>query len=255
MKRMLLYLQKAAPAILTGIAGIGVIATAILSAKATIKVNRLLDEAEDRKGESLTKTEKLKIAAPAYIPVIALGGLTIAVICEINILNKRQQIALASAYVIAKERFQKYRNKVKDIYGEEAHRKIMDELTVENCADTDIIAVGFASNSSLDFQTEEKTYIFHDVFSDRYFESTFSKVLQAEYHLNRNFALSAKISLNDFYNFLGLERTDYGQFVGWSMDTGILWIDFNHHKTVLENGTPCYNIEFLFEPDESFADW
>ena len=43
MKRMLLYLQKAAPAILTGIAGIGVIATSILSAKATIKANRLLD--------------------------------------------------------------------------------------------------------------------------------------------------------------------------------------------------------------------
>ena len=65
MKRMLLYLQKAAPAILTGIAGIGVVATAILSAKATAKANRLLDEAEHRKGESLTKTEKLKIVFPS----------------------------------------------------------------------------------------------------------------------------------------------------------------------------------------------
>lgn len=48
--------------------------------------------------------------------------------------------------------------------------------------------------------------LFYDGYSQRYFESKISQVLQAEYHLNRNFAIGADVTLNDFYLFLGIDR-------------------------------------------------
>lgn len=255
MNKLAGYLKRAAPTILSVLTAGSVLATAVLSSKAALKAERLLAEAAEKKGEKLSKTETIRTAAPVYIPTVTVGVAAIALVFGANTLNKRQQIALAGAYTLARDRFVKYRDKVKDIYGEEVHRRIVDELAVEQCRETSIEAPGLASNSCLDFHGDEELYIFHDSFSDRNFESTFSRVLQAEYHLNRNFTLGGSVSLNDYFDFLGLARTDYGDVVGWSMATGYSWIDFHHRRMNLDDGTPCFVIEVQFEPEEGFADW
>ena len=85
------------------------------------------------------------------------------------------------------------------------------------------------------------------------FESTIEKVIQAEYHLNRNFMFAGVIPLNDFYEFLGLEKTELGDAVGWSSCNGdIYWIDFNHHRLTLDDGMEIYVIDMVFEPT---AEW
>ena len=126
----------------------------------------------------------------------------------------------------------------------------------EKCKEVSISSPSFISNSSLDFgegMEPEITRTFYDSFSQRYFESTIEKVIQAEYHLNRNFMFAGVIPLNDFYEFLGLERTDFGDKVGWSSVNGdIYWIDFNHHRLTLEDGMEIYIIDMVFEPT---ADW
>ena len=94
---------------------------------------------------------------------------------------------------------------------------------------------------------------FYDAFSQRHFESTISKVIQAEYHLNRNFMFNGVISLNDFYEFLGLEKIKIGDDLGWSNCNGdIYWIDFNHHRIDLDDGMEIFVIDMVFEPT---ADW
>ena len=248
-------LKYTLPTILSLAAGIGVVATAILASKAGVKAHQKLEAETENKGEKLTKLETIKTVAPVYIPTVLAGAITVACVVESNCLNRSQQAALASAYALGREKFQKYKNKVKDIYGEVAHQKIIDELAVESCRYVKITAPCFANNSCLDINDDEKRHIFHDVYSDRRCETTFSKVLQAEYHLNRNYTLGANVSLNDFYDFLGLKRTDYGDAVGWTMESGYLWIDFNHRKLLLDDGTPIYAIEVQYEPEQGFADW
>ena len=256
MNKLILYLKRAAPTILTVAASGGIVASVVFAVRDTPKAMRLLDEAEREKGRKLTKAEAVVTAAPVYIPTVVTGASAIACVVGANILNKRQQAALAGAYALIGNSYKKYRNKVREIYGEEAHRRIIEELSVETCEDRNIEAPTFVTSASLDFRDEnEETHIFHDVFSDRYFETTVSKVLQAEYHLNRNFTMGANVSLNDFYDFLGLKRTDFGDAVGWSMETGLSWIDFDHRKTTLKDGTVCYAIIMVFEPDTGFADW
>ena len=114
--------------ILTCLAAIGVIGTTILTVKGTKKASDRLIEARIEKGDELTKIETVKVAAPAYIPTIIMGVSTIICIFGIDVLNQRQQAALASAYALADRSYREYSNKVKDLYGEDVDRQIKDGI-------------------------------------------------------------------------------------------------------------------------------
>ena len=62
-------------------------------------------------------------------------------------------------------------------------------------------------------------------------------------------------ALNEFYEFLGLEKTDYGELLGWApLDEGMYWIEFNHRKLIMEDGLQCYILEMPFDPREEYLD-
>lgn len=81
----------------------------------------------------MTKLETIKIAGPVYIPPILLGASTITCVLGANVLNKRTQAALVSAYGLLAESYKEYRNKVIDIYGEEADKKVKEEIAKDHC--------------------------------------------------------------------------------------------------------------------------
>lgn len=137
------FLKRNSSTILTTIGAIGVVATAVIAVKDTPKALRILDEAEQEKGEELTVKEKIVTAGPVYIPAIAVGISTIACIFGANTLNKRNQAALMSAYALLDQSYKDYKRKVSDIYGEDADKKIIEEVAKEeleprdNTDDTD----------------------------------------------------------------------------------------------------------------------
>lgn len=232
-------------------------ATTITSIKATPKAIALLEDAKEEKGEELTTLEKVKIAGPTYIPTILLGASTIACIFGANTLNKRSQASLISAYALLNNSYKEYKAKVKEIYGEEAHNNIVNSIAVEKAKDISIHAEYLGT--SCDLTTEDSCsdpVLFYDEQSMRYFESTIERVISAEYHLNRNYILRGYAYLNEFYDFLGLESTDYGSVLGWAPnDDGMYWIDFNQRKVVLDDGLEVYIIEMPFEPTYDFLEY
>ena len=52
---------------------------------------KLLEEAEVQKGEELDKLETIRTAAPAYIPVAAIGISSLICLFGANVLNQRNQ--------------------------------------------------------------------------------------------------------------------------------------------------------------------
>lgn len=255
-----LYVRKYSPVALSCVASVGVVVTAVVAVKATPKAVMLIqaDSREKHDGDpyAATKKEAVVAAWKCYIPAVAIGASTIACIMGANALNRHQQAALTSAYALVQNSYKEYKDKLKELYGEEAHNAIMDSIVKEKCKDISITSTGGWYNSTLDFgegMEPEITRTFYDAFSQRYFESTIEKVIQAEYHLNRNFMFAGTIPLNDFYEFLGLEKTELGDTVGWSSVNGdIYWIDFNHHRLTLDDGMEIYVIEMVFEPT---PDW
>lgn len=245
-----IFLKKHSSTILTVTAAIGVIATSVATAKATLKATEILKEEEKKREKELTNFEKIKIAAPKYIFPVAIGASTIACIFGANILNKRQQAALISAYGLLDNSYKRYKDKVKELYGEEVHNNVIDAIAKEDVKDVHINAPGVIStyHQELDETDMGETRLFYDEFSGRYFETTLEKVLLAEYHLNRNFILRGCAPLNEFYDFLGLEPKDYGDVLGWTVYEEIFWIDFNHRKAIIGDDLECYIIEMPYCP-------
>ena len=200
--------------------------------------------------DAYTKTEAFQSARLCYIPASLVGMSTIACIFGANILNKHQQATITSAYALLSNTYQDYERKTKEIFGEEGHQKIIDAIAAERADDVYISSPGICGSDSLSFseRNPEDVRLFYDSFSERYFESTIPQVLEAEYHLNRNWALGREICVNDLYDFLGIDKIPGGEALGWFYEDGISWIDFNHHKTVLNDGLEVYVIDIEYPP-------
>lgn len=150
--------------ILTCIGAVGVVGTAISAAKATPKAMTLVNDAEFRKGAPLTKKETFKAAAPAYVPTAVIGLSTIACIFGANILNKKYQASLMSAYALLDNSYREYRDKVDEIYGEGSDNKVIAEMVRDNEED--------------EFTIEEGEKLFFDMTTMRYFTAPMEEVIQ-----------------------------------------------------------------------------
>lgn len=247
MKGLKVFLRKNASTILTCVGGVGVVATSVLAVKATPKALQILDETKEQKGEELTTWETIKVAGPAYIPAVVTGAATIACIFGANVLNQRQQAALMSAYALLDNSYKEYRGKVKELYGEEADEKIKAEIAKDKY------------ESGL-YPLEGDTNLYYDDYSGRYFEATSETVLRAENKINRMLAETSGAYLNEYYEAIGLETTDYGDYMGWSScemyETGwCSWLDFYHEKVVMEDGLECIIIRFGMDPTFDFENY
>lgn len=239
------FIKRNGSTILTVTGAVGVVATTVTAVKATPKALLLLEKAEEEKGEKLTKLEKVKVAGPGYIPTILIGTGTLACMFGANILNKKQQAALVSAYSLLDSSYKEYKNKVRELYGEEGDGNIRAEIAKDHYKDEEITV-------------DDEKQLFYDYFSERYFESTMEDVLRAEYNLNKQIAINTGAYLNEFYEFLDIEPIPGGYELGWS--NGILeamywtnWVDFDHKKVEMEDGMECHIITMRQEPVIDFA--
>lgn len=260
MKSVKLKNASPTPTILTFLGVTGVIATAITAVRATPKAIEKIkrDSRINHDGDpcGYSRAEAIKSAWVYYIPSAVIGVSTIVCIVGANVLNKRQQASLSSAYALINNSYNEYKEKLKEIYGEEAHQNIMDSIAKEHCNNVYLSGQDICGWNSLDFDEHDPddNRLFYDVYSRRYFESSVSRVLQAEYHLNRNFVISGHLPVNDFYEMLGLSAINGGDKVGWNCEDGLYWIDFNHRKTVLDDGLEVYIIEMVWTPDIDWCD-
>lgn len=152
--------------ILTFVAAAGVVGTAIFTAKGTTKASLLLKQAEEKKGGKLTKMETVKTVSPAYIPALIVGTSTIACIFGANLLNKRTQASLASAYALLDSSYKEYRHKVEEIYGEGADAAVLEEVAKDEYED------------DLAEEIPEGEHLFWDQSTMKYFTANIDDVLQ-----------------------------------------------------------------------------
>ena len=235
------YIKRNASTILTIGGATGVVITTVMAVRATPKALALLDQATEEKGEALTTWEKIDVAGPIYIPTVLVGVSTIACIFGANTLNKRQQAALTSAYALLDSSYKEYKNKVNELYGDDAHTKVREELAKDHFDEAELIK---ATGDEL---------LYYDEFSGRYFNATPARVQYAQYNLNRDIQLQGYASLNDYYEYLGIDPIDSGDAFGWTESRNReeywqAWVDFNHHKVTMDDGLECYILSFWEEP-------
>ena len=249
--RSKLYLKRSSPTILTCIGAIGVVATSVMAVKVTPKAIDLIraDSKQNHDGDpyAYTKLEAVQSCWQCYIPAALVGLSTIACIFGANVLNKRNQASLVSAYAMLSESYQQYKGAANTVYGEDADSKIKAQMA----KDIYVSADGYSVYSA-DMDPESERILCYDLYSKRYFTSTMAAVLNAQYHVNRNLCLRGDTTVNEFYEFLGIDEIDCGDKIGWSieelMDGGIIWLDFNNSQAVMDDGLTCCIISALWEP-------
>ena len=239
-----LFIKRNGSTILTVVGGVGVVTTTVLGIKATPKALALIENAKKQKGEKLTKLEKIQAAAPVYIPTVVSGAATLACIFGANILNKRQQVGLASAYALLDSSYKEYKNKVQELYGEEAHNAVQEEVAKEKYEK---------------IKPEFDELLVYDEFSGNYFSTTYIKLARAEYELNRNICMRGWADLNEFYEILGVDGIDGGDELGWSEGGNLArywqgWVDFSHRTATMEDGTDYMILTIYQEPYICFED-
>lgn len=242
------FIKKNSATILTIANAIGVIGTVYLSSKAGIEANKIIEEKKKEKGEDLTTIEKIKVAGPYYIPTAVVAGGTIACGVGSNVVNKKVQAGLTSACFLLEQAHKEYKDAVTDVYGKEGEQKIEE-----------YVAQKHYSEYIQDMACSDKL-LFWDEYSNRFYWKTLQEVTDAEYNFNRNFALRRYAELNEFYEFLGEEPTEYGTTVGWSIYAGeafygYSFVDFYHELRKLEDGTEYYAICMPFPPHADFMDY
>lgn len=217
--------------LLTGLSCAGVVATMIFTRHCSIKADAV------RRSEKLIDTKVIvKRTAPIYIPALLCGGGTVALILINQCITAAYVASIISAAGASSRLFHEFEAKTRDILGDmkvdEIHRAIArdHENGIVHAVVPDTCGPGIVS-SHLDPKVEGDL-LFYDEFTDIWFRSSFAAVRTAEYHLNRNFCLGADISLDDFYEFLGVELPyEFRESLFWGeflMDNAMVWLDFDH---------------------------
>lgn len=240
-----LFVKRNASTIMTCVGAAGVAVTSIMAVKATPRAMQLIEDAKEEKGDELTKMEVVKVAGKVYIPTIVMGTSTIVCIVGSNVLNKKKQAALISAYALLDNSYKEYKQKTEELYGTNAHREIVSEIAKDKYEP--------------DYEKDDLE-LFYDEFSGRYFRSTMAEVLKAEYSLNHLLAQDCGVYLNEWFELVGLDTTDYGDHLGWSSFELVetywyCWVEFEHEKVVMDDGMECYIITILKEPTFDFENY
>lgn len=233
-------IKRNAPTILSCLGVIGVVATTVTAVKATPKALSLVKQAEEEKGDKLSKWEKVNVAGPAYIPSALIGAATVACILGANLISRCQQATLMSAYALLDRSYKEYKGKAEELYGEEAGENIRGEITKDKYTDDSV-------------SVDDGKELFFDFYSGRYFESTKEAVQWAEYETNRAMIVNGAVCLNEFYDFLGLEPKPEYELLGWSC--GQIeemywhpWIEFEHSTTQIDEDMECTIINMPLSP-------
>ena len=245
-----LFIKKNAGTILSVMGSIGVVATAITAARAAPKAIKLLDDAREEKGSKLSKMEIAQIGFKTYLPVGLVSAATITCIMSANVLSRNKQANITSAYALLDQSYKDYRRKVIEMYGEETDHKIIEAIAVDRAKEVRISASYMCDNVDLSLDDNSgKPVLWYEEYSKRFFEATLEQILSAEYHLNRNYILRGCATINEMYDFFGLDPVEWGDDLGWEpMDEGEFWIEFNHFKAKLDDGTEFYILDLPFAP-------
>lgn len=232
--------KKHSPEILIGMGIAGAASSVIFAVKATPKAMILLEEKRQELGvEKLEAKEIIKTAAPVYIPTAVSFGVSVACIVGASSVNARRNAALTAAYTLSESTLRTYRDKVLETVGENKEREIRQKAAIEQQQSTpepQTLVVSSAAGQLKCF----------DSLSGRYFVSTKNEIDKAVNEFNRQLRDDMRISLNDWYDLIGLDTNKLGDMLGWDIERG--YVETCYASRLDEDGLPCLVVNYVEPP-------
>jgi hypothetical protein len=246
MKSAQLWMSKHSPEILTGLGIAGMVTTTVLAVKATPKalnlIERKKEDLELTTDDKLTVVETVKAAWKPYIPAAVTGTLSVSCLIGASSVNMRRNAALAAAYHLSETALTEYKEQVIETIGKGKEKKVrdnVDKARVEKNPpnDNNIILTGDGDTLCFDYH------------SGQYFKTSIDKLRKVENELNSRLLREDYISLNDFYDEIGLPFTQIGSDLGWHVEKGL--IEFSFGSTLYKD-KPCLVLNYNIAPQHGY---
>lgn len=255
-------ISRHSPEILTGIGIAGMITTTILAVKATPKAEKLIElecerqnrerrnEATENGDECFSKITKLKpievvkVTWKCYIPTAISCATSVACLIGASSVNAKRNAALAAAYNLSATALSEYKEKVVETIGEKKEHTVKDKIAEEHVKKNPV------SKNEVIVTKTGNTLCF-DAISGRYFKSDIDKIKKAENELNKRMLSEMYISLNEFFDELGLDHISIGDDLGWNLDGGLIDLDFS--SQIADDGTPCLVVNYQVTPKYGYS--
>ena len=261
--RSTLMVRKYSPEILTTVGVVGVVAAAVLGAKATLKLEETVDEMrsdidyvnrkKEKGSEDYSDLDYKRDITTAYVkgsknvtklyaPAVTLGLASIGCIVGAHGIMRKRNVALAAAYKAVESSFAEYRKRVQEELGEEQERDIRFGVKEE----------GVVGDDGKEHIVKRSNGLKHSEYAKCFDECSTAWRKTPEYNLQflrfqqqyANDRLQARghLFLNEVYDSLGLPHTKAGSVVGWVVDgEGDDFVDFGIYDIDNENARAFVN--------------
>ena len=239
--------SKYSPQILTGLGIAGVVTTTVLAIKATPKAVKLVEEEAYERKEELTPMEVVKVTWKCYIPTAVSMATSITCLICANSVNTKRNAALAAAYKISETAFIEYKDKVVETIGEKKEKTVREKIAEDKVKNN-------PPTQNTIIMTDSGAELFLEPVSGRYFKSDMEKIRRIENECNKKMLhdINGYMSLNDFYDELGLEHSSIGYELGWN-SYNLLEIDYI--PQLLEDDKLCVVLEYTTGPKYDYMDF
>jgi len=248
--RQLLRAQKHSPTMLFAAGTVGVVATAVLAARATLQLGEVIDHTardleaandiresgqntadEDQKVVIYIRTRGYLEIVKLYAPTVIVGVATISALSGSHNILTRRNAGLTAAYKALEKTFDDYRRRVSDEFGKEKETEIRRSIRKE------VVANDKGKSIELDYVDPNgiSQYArFFDEYNENWGKRSESNKLfltAVQNHMNEMLWSRGHVLLNDVYEALGMDRSSAGCVVGWTTKSdGDQHIDFGMYN-------------------------
>lgn len=243
--------------IMLGGAIAGTVVTTVLSFKAGLKSSKILEEQREKMDELEAKVtgedviseedykqqrrdltiETVKKMAPIVIPpVLSATGTIVSVIGGYKVASK-QIAVLSSLYSMSEKALTEYQDKAKELIGPKKAQEIKDEVSADKVKTN-------PPKSDTVINTGKGSTLFYDPKSGRYFYSSPEAVKSATNTINLRMMEEYYISLNEYFDELGIPDIELGEDMGFNIDDGLIDIDHLFSATKTDNDVPALVLEY-----------
>lgn len=242
------FMVKHEPEILTGLGITGLVFATVWGVKATVTaVKAVENKKKELKVEKLPVKETIKTTWKFYIPVVVSTAVSIPCIIGGNCIYSKRNAALAAAYTLSETALQQYQDKVTEIVGEKKSQEIQESISKDKITET------YSQNKGNVVITGDGDSLFYEPITDRYFKTSWNKILKAANELNAEATnnLCGYITLSDWFCKLGLPSTDISDELGWSIEKkgvrGLIDVSVSSHLT--DDNVACGAIYYVNRPE------
>ena len=245
--KVLNFTKEHNPEILVGLGVAGMMTSTVLAVKATPKA---LDIMEDKKADLgvtyLTRKEIAQATWKLYAPSIGVGLASAACIILGTSKSIKRNTALATVYALSESTLREYQSKAKEMLGEEKAAELDREVAKARVRNREVTTIVETEGSEYIHHTGNGDTLVYDTLSGRYFRSSMNAIESSVNSINKSLLNDYIMTLNEFYNELGVPTIGAGSLIGWKSDKELLDVSFE--SDVDQNGNPYLVLSYKNRP-------